>query len=373
MNFVTEFLKGQKGTNKGLWMGEGLESIYKAINGIQRRKYFVIASAPKVGKSSFVNYGFLYSPYLYALENKLDVRWIYYSLEMSRVDLEFDTACFFLNYDYGINIIFLPKGITKDGKNFITLSPSFLKGEEIDDNGKIILLSKDLSKQLQEVYIKRLIPLFGEYNAEGNKLHEGLCEVIEIADNPTGIYYHILDYAAKRGRLKYSEHEKQRRLIGYKPYNEKEYIIVIFDHCRKSILERGYNEKQNIEKLSSYFIEIRNKLNYIPVNIVHLNRSLSDLDRFKQFGKFLFPDSDMVKSSGSLGEDCSYLFTLFNPNDERYNLKEHFDLTLRDQGNNTLHPNLRTIHLVESRHTYYPQHFRTELEGNLKRFSKFKK
>ncbi len=125
--------------------------------------------------------------------------------------------------------------------------------------------------------------------------------------------------------------------------------------------------------MSNYFIEIRNVLKYTPVNIIHLNRSLNDLNRFKQFGENLFPDSDMIKSSAGPAEDCCYTFTMFNPSDERYNLKRHFGLDIRNANNHPYYPDLRTIHLVESRHTFYPQHFRTNMRGNLKKFETFKK
>ena len=95
-NFIVEYKKGQSGRNKGLPMGAGLENISKAIDGIQRGMMYVVASPPKVGKSTFVNYGFVISPYLYSLKNSNQkIRWIYYSWEMDRVTMEFDYVCHF--------------------------------------------------------------------------------------------------------------------------------------------------------------------------------------------------------------------------------------------------------------------------------------
>lgn len=48
MNFLSEYNKGQRGENKGIPMGKGLESISKAINGIQQRRIFVVAAGPKI-------------------------------------------------------------------------------------------------------------------------------------------------------------------------------------------------------------------------------------------------------------------------------------------------------------------------------------
>ena len=59
---------------------------------------------------------------------------------------------------------------------------------------------------------------------------------------------------------------------------------------------------------------------------------------------------------------------MFNPNDERYNLTKHFGATIRDSHGNEIYPNLRTLHLVESRNAPYPQHFRLEMNGAVKDF-----
>lgn len=48
MNFIEEFKYGQKGGNKGLSLGPGLENLSKAIGGLQRKMMIAIASAPKV-------------------------------------------------------------------------------------------------------------------------------------------------------------------------------------------------------------------------------------------------------------------------------------------------------------------------------------
>ena len=64
MNFIEEFKYGQKGGNKGLSLGPGLENLSKAIGGLQRKMMIAIASAPKTGKSTLVDYGFIIHPWL---------------------------------------------------------------------------------------------------------------------------------------------------------------------------------------------------------------------------------------------------------------------------------------------------------------------
>ena len=113
-------------------------------------------------------------------------------------------------------------------------------------------------------------------------------------------------------------------------------------------------------------------LGYTFVNIVHLNRDMADIERLKFMGDLIYPQPELIKDSGNLSEESTHVFTMFNPNDERYNLTSHFGMKIKDTNRNELFPNLRTVHLVESRFVPYPQHFRVNMNGALKDFKKFK-
>jgi len=370
MNFIEEYKKGQSGGNKGLYMGDGLQHVSSTLNGLQQGRLYGIASSPKVGKSTIVNYGFVVQPYLYALKHNISIEWIYYSLEMDRISQEFDFAAHFLYADYGVRYIEI-EGLTKDGKNIIEISSKYLRGRLQDDKGKIIKVSKKVEDALKKVYQNRIIPLFGEYSVEGELLKKGMITFIQNSDNPTGIFKYLLNHASHNGTLIKTGQKGFERITSYKPNNPKKFTIVITDHLRKLIPERGWLMKQTVDKTLEYHVILRNLLNYTFVDIIHLNRSMTNLERFKQFGDLLFPDSDMVKDSGNIAEDCDYLFTLFNPNDERYNLNKHFNLEIKDSAKNILYPELRTIHLVESRHCEFPQHFRVNMQGAIKNFELF--
>ena len=58
------------------------------------------------------------------------------------------------------------------------------------------------------------------------------------------------------------------------------------------------------------------------------------------------------------------MLTLFNPNDEKYNITKHFGLELKGKQGNEFYPNYRSLHLVESRSTECPQHLRLNMYGN---------
>ena len=130
--------------------------------------------------------------------------------------------------------------------------------------------------------------------------------------------------------------------------------------------------KQTVDKYIEYSVELRNWCNYTFAHIIHLNRGLTEIGRMKEFGDMLFPGSDDIKDTGNLAEDADFIFTIFNPNDQRYNLKKHFGTVIKDSRDNPIFPDLRTIHLVESRHCEFPQHFRTNMFGGIKNFELLK-
>ena len=377
-NFIVEYKKGQSGRNKGLPMGAGLENISKAIDGIQRGMMYVIASPPKVGKSTFVNYGFVISPYLYSLKNSNQkVRWIYYSWEMDRVTMEFDYVCHFLYSDYGIVKVDLPEDITCEGNNWVAISSALLRGQRQDDNGNIILIPDYIFEKIKTIYEERIIPLFGEYSIEGIKIKSGLIEFIDKTDNPTGIYKNILSFASTRGTFAFEEYHSsrtnkiERKIVGYNPNDPDETVIIILDTIRKVRKEKGFNNKETVDKTIEYITELRNLLKYSFVPIVHLNRDMADIDRLKFMQDLIYPQPETIKDTGNLSEEATHVFTMFNPNDERYNLTKHFGLVIKDSKRNEVYPNLRTVHLVESRYVPYPQHFRVNMNGALKDFKKF--
>lgn len=372
MNFIEEFKKGQQGANRGLYMGSGLDNISRAISGVQKQRMYGVAGAPKAGKSTFVDYAFVINPLLDAQRIGVDVEVIYLSFEIDRITKEFDFASYFLNEKYGIEWINLPVGSTHKGQTVIPLSPDYLRGRLLDDENKIIKVSSDILEVLKIIYEEKIIPFFGEYDIRGYLIKKGLLEFIEEKNNPTGIYKMFLEKAKKEGEVIYGS-STPGRITGYKPYNPDKHIIVVTDHLRRLIPERGYTLKQTVDKYIEYTCDIRNWCAWTFIHVIHLNRSLTDVDRLKSFNDLLFPNADDIKDTGNLAEDADYLFTMFAPNDERYNLSSHFGLKLKGKGGGHLYPNIRSIHLVDSRYCMYPQHFRANMIGNLKTFKKFER
>lgn len=369
MNFIEEFKKGQQGENRGLYMGDGVAHLSRAINGLQRARILGIASAPKVGKSTFADYACTINPVFDAQQKGIPIHVIYFSFELDRVSKEFDFATYFLHKDYGIDIITLPNGSTKNGKDTIDLSADYLRGRITDDDNKIIRIDSHVEKCLHDVYEKRIVPLFGEYGKRGERMRNGTIDVVEHRDTPTGLYRYLKQYATQHGQFFYAGSKDDLRIAGYRPNDPALFTIIIVDHLRKIIPEKGFSIKQTMDRFVEQSVELRNICGFTFVHIVHTNRNLTNVQRLMQFEDQLVPTSDDIKDSGNIAEEADYMLTMFNPNDTKYNLLKFFGFNIRYENGDPIYPNLRTIHLVESRHCVYPQHFAVNMYGNFKDFS----
>lgn len=310
MNFIEEYKKGQTGGNKGLPMGEGLLNLSNAINGIQKGRLYGVAAPPKAGKSTLVDCGFMIEPYLYCLENNIPIEFIYYSLEIDRVSKEFDVAAHFLHRDYGITHIALEEGITKDELAEIPLDADYLRGRVIDDNGEIIKVKESINKVVKEVYINRIVPIFGEYAQNGILITPGVVTFITQKDNPTGIYKYLKHHASQNGKFVVTGSGKFQRIVGFKPSNPDKYTIVITDHLRKMIPERGWLMKQTVDKMIEYQVEIRNWTQYSFVDIIHTNRDMVNQERLRFAKDMLYPTSDDIKDTGLENRYFLFIFAI---------------------------------------------------------------
>lgn len=371
-NFTETFKQGKLGRNMGL--PTGIPPLDIAINGIQKKTSIGLAAAQKVGKTTLADFAFVLSPYLHMEKiGELDnINWIYYSFEIDRVSKEFKYASYFMYHDFGV------AGYSYKDMPFIPLDMEYLMGKKLykNKNNTIeqIPISKEHEEMLREVYLKRIVPLFGEYDIHGRKIRNGKIDFIEEIENPTGIYKYIWNYAAKNGTFLAEDYQttddvgklvNRKRIYGYTEKNPELYTVIVTDHIRKPKLERGFNMKQNIDKLLEYHTILRNLCKFTFVDISHMNRGIANVERLKFFGENIFPTADDVKDSGNLAEESTILLTMFNPNDEKYNLNKHMGVDLT----NPMNSNYRSIHLVDSRYTECPQHIQARMIGGINLFT----
>lgn len=374
--------KGLEGRNIGIPMDDSISHISRYVRGIKKKQLIVILGPSKSGKSTFCDFAYVLSLCKSYIKNEIvDKRLnsiVYYSFEIDRISKELEFIAHFIAIEKpGKNYVKLPKGVTVNNQDMLEITSDYINSEIMSDQDTVIYCDKNVIKFIEEViYPKYIIPIFGEYDNNNKKIKDGIIDFIENRTNPTGMFNFLKKKAQKEGKFLFeyytnSEGEKKKKIIGYKPKDPDRLTLVIIDHNRKWTQERGYNEKQLADKSLDYQVILRNLLGYTFISIVHSNRSLADMDRRKN-PEYLYPTPDDSKGSGNYEEDCDLFWTTFNPNDDKYNIKRHFGLKIKDESGEVIYPKLRTLHLVAARKIPFPVHFRLEMNGGTKMYKKLK-
>lgn len=211
--------------------------------GIEQGQYVVVTAPTKGSKSQFTNYMYVFTPVLYAYHNpdKVDLKIIYFTLEENADRIVQRFMSFLLNH-------------LSDGK--IRISPRDLRST---DNEKP--LSQEILNILRSEEYKRILDFF-----------EKSVEFISDGCNPTGMYKICRDYALSQGvivnkKVKYGDDEFDK-FDTYIPNNPKLYKLIITDHIALIEKERGFTDKQTIDKWSEYEVKyLRNRYGFTCIDI----------------------------------------------------------------------------------------------------------
>ncbi len=375
MSFKQEFIRGQEGLNLGYDLHEGLEAVDGLINGLQRGRILSLGALPKVGKTTVVDVGIILFIANTALEQGLNLCIVYNILETSVVSKQFDFVVYFLARDHGITELTLEDGITKSGKDTIPISKDLLRGAVKDDNKNLIPLPDNIFELVKEIFKTKVQPLCGVYDKNGVKtkdtyIKKGVdgkrgktykCPIIlkDRPKTPDEFRDEWLDFAGSRGDLQMTQNEE---VVSYVPSDPTEFVLIVTDHIRR-IKNTPKGRKDSVDTFSGYCVELRDKLNYSFINIIHLNRGMDKVTEMS------YPTDDHFKDTGNISEDSDYIFTMMNPGDDKYGLAKHLGLRIRNpQG--LLYEGLRTLHLVQNRHGP-SKHFRIIMNGANKTIKKF--
>lgn len=278
-----EVERGLEGRNSGIPMG--FNRLNKYV-GIRKRMYFLLFGATGSGKSAFCHSSFILNPFdwWYANKQNLNVKlkFILFSMERSKV---------YTLAKWTSRKIFLEQGVNIPIAKLLGWWDTKLTKDEHD----LFLMYEDYVNELTEV-----------------------CDILEGAQNPTGIYKYAKRYAEKNGKIEdINEYDKV-----YIPHHSNEIVIVVLDHMGLMKHERSMNKKEAIDKTSEYCQWMRDFLGFVPVAVSQINRDLSNpiyqkMDSFE-------PNLDQVKESGRPAEDSDVVISLFQPsryktNDASYN------------------------------------------------------
>jgi len=280
-----EFERGRSGRNAGIKMG------FNRLNrfiGIRKKIYTHVFGATGSGKTSYVHDAYILNPFdwIKSRQNttgtKLKV--ILFSQERSKKYVE-------------------TKWVSR--KIFL-------------DTGILIPLQKMLG-WWDEKLTDEEMKLIDRYEGYMDEL-TGMVDIVEGAQNPTGIFKYVKKYAEEHGKFEKIDEFKQAI---YTANDSNEIVIPIVDTLGLTKLEgKMSSKKEAIDKVSEYFQIFRDQMHYSPIGISQVTRNMSNPIYQKQDN--FEPTIDDSKESGRPNEDADVVTSLFDPlryhtNDYSYN------------------------------------------------------
>ena len=225
---------------------------------------------------------------LYAYNNpgKITPRIFYYNLEEDEEDITLRFMSFLLYTISGIEV-----------------SPVDLAS--IDERKP---LSEDIIKILESEEYKNILSYYEEHVK------------FMPSRNATGVWKDMTNYANSHGKAIYEEctytndfgkEQKGKRFVKYIPDDPNEYVIIITDHVSLLEPEKGGTLKMAIDKLSEYYIILRNRYRYIPVAVQQQNIESIGIEAFK-IDK-IRPTLAGLADSKNPGKDCTVMLGITNP------------------------------------------------------------
>lgn len=305
VNRTIDYLKARR--NKLLNGGvNSIPSPFKRFSsefvGVEQGKYYVVTGATKSGKTQLASYLFLYNTLLYAYNNpdKVRLKVFYYSLEETPEDVTQRFMSYLLNYT-----------------NNYRISPTDLQSTRNDKPVKEEVLALLEQEEIRDIL----------------KFYE---EKVEFSSsrNATGVYNEVKRYMEEHGTV-HRRPQKVKDDFGgvkevqafdwYEPNDPNEYVLVIFDHLSLIQTERGMTLKQSADKLSEYFVLLRNRYKVTPVLIQQQSFEMESLEAFKS--NKLRPTAQGLADSKYSSRDANCLLGIFNPFKHELPEYKKYDIT----------------------------------------------
>ena len=287
---------GRSGNNKGIPIS--FNRLRQFLPNIQQSTYYLCGAGTKIGKTSFVDDVFLYGSLDYILSNpdcniELDID--YFSFEIDSKTKLVKGVARRLWHDY--NIIADVNTILSKGEHYCS-----------DELYNIVKGYRNYFEQIED-YLT----------------------VHDMTDNATGINKYLIDKAKKRGTIEFKninkdpEGEPIMRFDKYTPNKDNVYWLIIIDHIALLREERGFNTKQNIDKMSQYLVSMRNNFGATPVVIQQLTFDTDNDERFKS--NRLTPTLKDFGDSKYTTRDANVIMTLYSPYRHGITQFEGYDIT----------------------------------------------
>lgn len=273
------------------------------IPGTEKSKYIIVTANQKVGKSKFVDYVYVYETILFVMQHpEIRAKILYFTLEMSPNTKKDEFMSFLLAY-----------------LDHIYISPTDLNSV---NSGKPV--PEEILSLLESEKYKPYIDKYDE-----------IVTYIDDIRNPTGINKYCRDYALTHGHINYTDETyvdsngKTCRLINkdnpYTADDEEEIRIIVVDNASNFTQESGLNKMETINKMSKYFITLRDQLLYTIVLVQHQAQAQEGIENRKM--GLTKPTSDGLADCKTTSRDANQVLGLYSP--FKYEIRNHegYDIT----------------------------------------------
>ena len=273
--------------------------------GIEQANYYCVTSSTKGAKTQFASFVFVFTALLYAYNNpdKVRLKIFYYPLEETPEDIMTRFMSFLL-YTLSNGTIRIAPIDLKSTKNY----------KPVDDEILELLNTAEYSKIIK----------FFEENV-----------IFSSSTNPTGVYAECKKYAEEHGIVHKKKQKIKDEFTGetkeidvfdyYEQDDPDEYRLIFYDHISLTSTERGLTLKQSIDKLSEYFVLLRNRYKFSPVVIQQQAFANEGLDAFKE--NKLRPTIAGLADSKYVSRDANVVLGLFSPFKFELPEYQHYDIT----------------------------------------------
>lgn len=127
----------------------------------------------------------------------------------------------------------------------------------------------------------------------------------------------------------FGEQKTVDRIMGYKPNDPDEYVIIITDHVGLLQEESGKDKRQTIRKFSEYMMELRDYYRYIPVIVQQQASEVQSMEAFKM--NRISPTPGALADCKDTRYDVNVMLGLTNPFAAGVTPWKEYDITkLRD-------------------------------------------
>jgi replicative DNA helicase len=278
MTFRERIQEGLEGKYTGL--ANGLDRTNKYIFNWQRSCYYLLGGLSGAAKTTLLDF-MLLNAIDEADSKGINVNIFYYCLEISE-DVKKANWLSVLIYRKYKKVV-PPEAIRG-------LGDSRLTEEEL-------AMVEDLLPKLESIWSR----IFWTFNSI----------------NPTGLYKDVWKFMINRGTIEYENYQDEQgktkqRIVRYTNNDPNEYNFIVADHIALFGRERGYDLKQNLDKLSEYLVTLRNTFHVTIAMLQQFNQGLNNFERQQFRGVDLSPAQNDFKDSSNPYQDADVVMGLMN-------------------------------------------------------------